>query len=89
MNEKKILIITSILRLPIIDKNEFENDILFKIEDELTKRDPNISFEYLFVLPKIPLLLFFLESIVRLMLESSTQLSFLIRKFNLIFLIKF
>ncbi|KQC34069.1 hypothetical protein AAU57_12555 [Nonlabens sp. YIK11] len=52
--KQSILVITSFLRLPLIDKNLHENDIFYKIEKNVMRRNDEISFNYLFLIPMIP-----------------------------------
>lgn len=47
----KVLVITGILPVSVIERRKTENDILLVIEDQVRKRYPNISFRYIFTFP--------------------------------------
>jgi teichuronic acid biosynthesis glycosyltransferase TuaC len=48
---KKILVITGILPVPVIEHKKNENDIILVTEEKIKEVDPNILFEYLFPFP--------------------------------------
>lgn len=50
----KVLVITGILPVPLIEHKKRENDILLVTEDEIVARYPDISFRYIFVFPYAP-----------------------------------
>ena len=51
MNLQKVLNITSILPVDILQHKARENDILLVTEDEINSRNKDISFKYIFVFP--------------------------------------